>query len=95
MSRIIIVSDIHGCAYTFRTLINETSQTHKRMISYTYWVIISIVGLIVKGVIDFIFELQENEFQVTCLRGNHEDMMLRAHAGDGTYARNVEKKWWR
>ena len=29
------------------------------------------------GVLDLIFELQNNNFKVKCLKGNHEDMLLK------------------
>ncbi|MEM7660055.1 MAG: metallophosphoesterase, partial [Bacteroidota bacterium] len=34
-----------------------------------------------KGVFDYIFQLQASGYQVHCLRGNHEDLMLDAISG--------------
>jgi serine/threonine protein phosphatase 1 len=83
--RKIIVSDIHGCAYTFRVLINQQVKLTQEDHLYLLGDYID-RGPDSKGVIDFILELQEDGYQVSCLRGNHEDMLLKAYDGDGNTA---------
>ena len=82
--RKIIVSDIHGCAYTFRVLINQKVKLTQEDHLYLLGDYVD-RGPDSKGVFDFIFELLRNGYNVSCLRGNHEDMMLRAYEGDATY----------
>ena len=84
--RKIIVSDIHGCAYTFRVLINQKVKLTKDDHLYLLGDYID-RGPDSKGVFDFIFELWNKGYSITCLRGNHEDMLLRSYDGDAMYAR--------
>jgi len=71
------IPDIHGCAHTFAALLHEvlrieTSDTVYLLGDYTDR------GPRSKEVIDHIFELQSRGFSVYPIRGNHDDMLLRA-----------------
>jgi serine/threonine protein phosphatase 1 len=69
------ISDIHGCAKSFKALLNQIQLTNKDEL-YLLGDYID-RGPDSKGVLDLIFELQNNNFQVKCLKGNHEDMLLK------------------
>jgi len=68
------ISDIHGCAKTFKALLQR--------IAFSKEDILFLLGDYIdrgpdsRGVIDHIWELQEDGFTVHCLRGNHEQMLL-------------------
>ena len=68
------ISDIHGCIETFKALIAKIKLTPKDELF--------ILGDYIdrgpdsKGVIDYIWQLQEEGFSVKCLLGNHEAMLL-------------------
>ncbi|PIQ21920.1 MAG: serine/threonine protein phosphatase, partial [Cytophagales bacterium CG18_big_fil_WC_8_21_14_2_50_42_9] len=71
------ISDIHGCANTFRHLVNEVIQLKPTDELFLLGDYID-RGPDSKGVIDFIQELQKSGIQVRTLSGNHEAMMLDA-----------------
>ncbi|MRR05689.1 MAG: serine/threonine protein phosphatase [Deltaproteobacteria bacterium] len=76
-SRRFAISDIHGCANTFSALVHDvlrirTSDTVYLLGDYTDR------GPRSKGVIDQILELQSKGFPVYPIRGNHDEMILRA-----------------
>lgn len=68
------ISDIHGCSKTFEALL---SQIHLKKEDQLF-----LLGDYVNrgpdsaGVIDKIQELKSNNFNVYCLRGNHDQMIL-------------------
>lgn len=70
------IADIHGCKNTFRKLLKEIKASKRDHLI--------LLGDYIDrapdsaGVIDGILSLQESGFDVTALRGNHEDMFLRA-----------------
>jgi len=68
------ISDIHGCAKTFKALVAKInlSKTDELYILGDY----IDRGPDSKGVIDYIWQLQEEGFQVKCSLGNHEEMLL-------------------
>ncbi|RMG23107.1 MAG: serine/threonine protein phosphatase [Bacteroidetes bacterium] len=78
--RKIAISDIHGCAKTFKILLKEGVRLRQEDQLYLLGDYVD-RGPDVKGVIDFIWELKEQNYQVHCLRGNHEAMMLEAIQG--------------
>jgi serine/threonine protein phosphatase 1 len=87
------ITDIHGCARTFRVLVQEQLKLQKSDELYILGDLVN-KGPDSKGVIDFVMELQEQHFQVQCLRGNHDQMLLKA-AKKGPKALNLtdtEKK---
>ena len=70
------ISDIHGCAATFKKLLNEVDFNTADEL-YLLGDYVS-RGPDSKGVFDHIFRLQELGHFVKCLRGNHEAMLLTA-----------------
>lgn len=70
------VSDIHGCAKSFRALVDQVNLSR----SDELYLLGDLIdrGPDSKGVVDFIWELQNTGFQVFCLRGNHDQMLLDA-----------------
>jgi|AntRauTorckE5430_2_1112549.scaffolds.fasta_scaffold13072_2 serine/threonine protein phosphatase 1 len=70
------ISDIHGCAKTFEALLNEIqlSPSDELFLLGDY----IDRGPDSKGVIDKILALQKEGYQVKCLMGNHEEMLLES-----------------
>lgn len=68
------MSDIHGCAVTFRALLEKVGLTPQDQLF--------ILGdLINRGprsreVVDHVLEMMESGFQIHTLRGNHEEILL-------------------
>ncbi|MEM6722678.1 MAG: metallophosphoesterase family protein [Bacteroidota bacterium] len=71
------ITDIHGCAQTFRALVTSGIELTKKDQLFLLGDYID-RGPDSKGVFDFIFELKSEGYQVHCLKGNHEEMMLRS-----------------
>ena len=76
--RRIAVSDIHSCAQTFRTLLDEVVQIQPEE------QLLLLGDYVNRGpkpweVFEFIFELMGRGVKVVCLRGNHEDRFLEAY----------------
>ncbi len=72
------ISDIHGCNKTFKHLVEKGINLQKEDHLYLLGDYID-RGPGSKEVFDYIFALQEKGYQVHCLRGNHEEMMLSAY----------------
>jgi len=68
------ITDIHGCAKTFKKTLAEINFTKKDKL-YLLGDYID-RGPDSKGVLDQIMTLQETGHQVHCLQGNHEEKML-------------------
>lgn len=70
------ISDIHGCSKTFDALLDKLALTTDDEL----YLLGDYVdrGPDSKGVIDLIWHLQQEGFSVTCLKGNHEEMMLNS-----------------
>lgn len=83
--RRLVIPDIHGCAKTFRTLVDKIGLTHDDHLFLLGDYIDR--GEDSAGVLDFIFELQTSNFQVFPLMGNHEFNVL------DTFARYNRKKF--
>ena len=70
------ITDIHGCHKTFVALLDKiafsTSDELYLLGDYVDR------GPDSKGVLDEIFRLQKNGYKVHCLRGNHEEILLRS-----------------
>ncbi|RDC63655.1 metallophosphoesterase family protein [Adhaeribacter pallidiroseus] len=71
------ISDIHGCAKTFRFLVEERLQLQLTDQLYLLGDYID-RGPDSKGVLDFMMELQAKNFKITALMGNHENLLLQA-----------------
>jgi serine/threonine protein phosphatase 1 len=86
-TRTFIIGDIHGCAKTFRKLVEEEIKLRKEDILCLLGDYID-RGPDSKGMIDFILELQSSGMQVQTLRGNHEQLLLESVNSPG-----VERMW--
>ena len=75
--REIAISDVHGCYKTFRALVEERVQLTKDDALYLLGDYID-RGPDSKAVIDYILKLKNNGYDLHCLRGNHEQMLLDA-----------------
>lgn len=84
------ISDIHGCLASFKNLVQYRIDLQPEDELYLLGDYID-RGEDSKGVIDFIEQLRQAGYKVHCLRGNHEDMMLSAYAGD----KNAFESWYR
>ncbi|MGA1978294.1 MAG: metallophosphoesterase family protein [Bacteroidales bacterium] len=75
MSRIFAISDIHGCFSTFYELVVNVLDLRKsdRLILLGDYID---RGEGIRDVIDFIIDLKDKGFNLTALRGNHEDMLM-------------------
>jgi len=77
MNRRFVIPDIHGCCRTFRTLVSEVIRLERTDELYLLGDLID-RGPDSKGVLDFILELQDRGFDIKGVKGNHEEMCLRA-----------------
>ncbi len=76
-TRTFVIGDIHGCAVTLRKLVTQILRPTRsdRII---------LLGDLIdrgpdsKGVLDFILEMQQYGLTVHAVRGNHEEMFLKA-----------------
>ena len=87
-SRTFAIGDIHGCAATLRRLVRDQLRPEPSDRIYLLGDLID-RGPDSKGVLDFIFELQERGLSVASVRGNHEEMCLQA--GSDIYYRELWK----
>jgi serine/threonine protein phosphatase 1 len=72
----IVISDIHGCNKTFWALLEKTGfSTGDRLFLLGDYID---RGPDSKGVIDSIFRLRDEGYDVSCIRGNHEQMLIDA-----------------
>ncbi|MFD2514043.1 metallophosphoesterase [Pontibacter locisalis] len=71
------LTDIHGCARTMKSILHEQLKLKKTDELYILGDLVN-KGPESKGVIDHILHLQKQEYQVQCLRGNHDQMLLDA-----------------
>jgi len=75
--RTFVIGDIHGCAATFRRLVDVTLRPLPDDRIFLLGDLID-RGPDSKGVLDFIFELRERGLSVASVRGNHEEMYLQS-----------------
>jgi serine/threonine protein phosphatase 1 len=75
VSRSFVIGDIHGCSATLRRMVEVVIGLTMDDQLYLLGDLID-RGPDTKGVLDFIFELKEQGFAVSAVRGNHEDMFL-------------------
>lgn len=68
------ISDIHGCKKTFEALLDKIAFSKNDEL-YLLGDYID-RGPDSKGVLDKIMQLQQDDYKVKCLRGNHEQMLL-------------------
>jgi serine/threonine protein phosphatase 1 len=77
-SRSFAIADIHGCTLTFQSLVEKVIGLTKSDKLYLLGDYID-RGNDSKGVLDYIIKLSESGFQVHALKGNHEEMLIRAY----------------
>jgi len=77
LSKTIAIGDIHGCVNTLIDLIEQKLHLTK---SDSLFLLGDYVnkGPDSKGVIDYILAMKKEGYQVTCLRGNHDQLMINA-----------------
>lgn len=81
-----VISDIHGCNKTFNEALDKIGLNKEDQL-YLLGDYID-RGPDSKGVIDTIFHLQDNGYDIKCLKGNHEQMLIDAwHKMDFSYTR--------
>jgi len=95
-----VIPDIHGCKKTLKALIEEQIKPTKHDWLYFLGDYID-RGPDPKGVIDYVMHLQDEEYNVRMVKGNHEDYLLRLYANEkdpqklfGIHLRNRLKKDW-
>jgi serine/threonine protein phosphatase 1 len=78
LDRHIAISDVHGCARTFEKLIFDVVALQP---SDTLFLLGDYInkGPDSKGVIDIIFQLERDGYEVFSLRGNHEQYLIDAY----------------
>jgi serine/threonine protein phosphatase 1 len=81
------LTDIHGCAQTLKALVLGQLKLQKQDELYILGDLVN-KGPDSKGVIDFIVHLQKQHYNIQCLRGNHDQMLLKA-ATKGESALNL------
>jgi serine/threonine protein phosphatase 1 len=72
-----VVADIHGCSQTFKHLVEHKIhlQTNDQLFLLGDYINRGPDSI---GVLDYILELQDSDYQVFPLRGNHEQMLLES-----------------
>ncbi len=87
--RKIAISDIHGCNRTFNELLKKI-KFNKNDVLYLLGDYID-RGPDSKGVIDTILNFSKNGFQINCLKGNHEEQILKAKKDRDAY---LDWQYW-
>lgn len=87
ISRIFAIGDIHGCFKAMKELIENKIQLSKedKLIFLGDYID---RGPDSKKVLDYIIELQNNQYDIVPLRGNHESMLI-----DAWYNEKLVFKW--
>lgn len=73
-----VIPDVHGCALTLHHLLQHTLQVRKTDRIYLLGDMID-RGPRSKELLDLLMEFHSRGFYISCLRGNHEQMLLDAH----------------
>jgi serine/threonine protein phosphatase 1 len=74
--RILAISDVHGCAKTLDALLDQVGLTKSDQLFFLGDFIDR--GPSSKAVLDILFKLSEDGYNIELLRGNHEQMMFEA-----------------
>ena len=97
MSQRWIIPDIHGCAKTLKVLLENMLKVTKHDQLYFLGDYID-RGPDGKGVLDYLMHLQIEEYNVHFLKGNHEDMCVKAYEADHKKklfgGKHAEQKEW-
>jgi len=81
LNRSIAIGDIHGCLKTLVYLIEKEILLTKEDKLFLLGDYVN-KGPDSKGVIDYLISLKKQNYQVECLRGNHDQLMLDAWKSD-------------
>ena len=81
MSQRWIIPDIHGCPRTLKALLENLLKITKHDQVYFLGDYID-RGPDGKGVLDYLMHLQKEEYEVHFIKGNHEDMCVKAYEAD-------------
>lgn len=102
MKKYWVVPDIHGNSKTLQALVEEQI---KPMRSDRLFFLGDYIdrGPDARGVVDYIMKLQDDEYDVHPLRGNHEDFLLRTYDNETvqknilgiSYRNKMKKEWFR
>lgn len=90
MERRIAVTDIHGCFHSLKNLLEEKVELKKNDHLYLLGDYIN-KGPHSKQVLDYLLELQEKEYTLHLLRGNHEQELLNVLDGSTSYDTFISK----
>ncbi len=92
-----IIPDIHGCSRTLKYLLENQLKITKNDPVYFLGDYID-RGPDGKGVLDYLMNLEKEEYEVHFIRGNHEDMCIKAYTADQKRrflgAKHDEQKSW-
>jgi serine/threonine protein phosphatase 1 len=91
MSKSWAISDIHGCFYTFRKLVEEKVVLEKSDNLYLLGDFID-RGFYSKELIYYIIELQNSGYQIHNLMGNHEEALIEAYHKEFTLKKKLFRK---
>jgi len=84
-----VIPDIHGCVKTVTSLVTEMVRPMRSDEIYFLGDYVD-RGPDSKGVIDFIMSLEKSGYDVTALRGNHEDLMVELSDA----RKKARSPWW-
>lgn len=97
MSQRWIIPDIHGCPRTLKALIENQLKATKHDRLYFLGDYID-RGPDSKGVLDYLMHLEREEYEVGFLKGNHEDLCVKAFEADQKKkflgGKHIEQKEW-
>lgn len=97
MSQRWIIPDIHGCVETVKALLESMLRVTKEDQLYFLGDYID-RGPDGKGVLDYFMHLQEEGYNVHFIKGNHEDLCVKAYEADQKKQflgmKHVEQKEW-
>ncbi len=78
MSKCWVISDIHGCIHTLRTLIeNQIVPSKEDKLIFLGDYIDRGPGS--KSVLDYVMQLEDNGYSIIALKGNHEEFLVKAY----------------
>lgn len=97
-----VIPDVHGYSKTLRALVEEKINPTRNDWLYFLGDYID-RGPDPKGVIDYIIHLQEEEYSIRLLKGNHEDYLLRIFNNERVprqfmgipYGNHLKKEWFK
>lgn len=84
MSKRFVIGDVHGCALTLKALINKKIKPSKKDKIYFLGDYID-RGPDSKGVLKYILSLISKGYDISCLMGNHEVMLLNSMNSESNY----------